>query len=146
MEYSGGGLRLTKQFESCRLTAYRDVKGILTIGWGHTGPEVVEGLVWTQEQADQALYDDTMDAQDCVNAVVKVPLTQGEFDALVDFTFNAGRTAFKGSTMLALLNQSNYHGAAGEFEKWDHASGKVVAGLLRRRIAEEQEFNNGIQS
>lgn len=142
MEYSGGGLRLTEQFESCRLTAYQDVKGIWTIGWGHVSPAVVQGLTWTQEQADTALYNDTMDAANCVNAVIKVALTQDQFDALVDFVFNTGRGAFRGSTMLVLLNQGNYVGAAAEFEKWDHASGKVIAGLLRRRIAEEQEFNS----
>ena len=140
MEYSKQGEALTEQFESCRLTAYPDLKGIWTIGWGHTGPEVVPGLVWTQAQADAALLKDCQNAVDHVNRLVRVPLTQGEFDALVDFAFNAGCGAFAGSTMLKLLNSGNYAGAAGQFELWDHAAGKVVAGLLRRRRAEEAEF------
>ena len=142
MEYSKQGLALTEGFESCRLTAYQDIKGIWTIGFGHTGPEVVEGLVWDQNSADSQLVMDTVKAESTVNRAVTVPLTQGEFDALVDFAFNCGCNAFRGSTMLVLLNKGDYAGAANEFEKWDHASGVVVAGLLRRRIAEEQEFNS----
>jgi lysozyme len=139
--YSTSGADLTKRFESCRLTAYQDVKGIWTIGWGHVG-EVVAGLVWTQEFADTMLIADVSTAVYCVNVSVTIPLSQGEFDAIVDFAFNCGCAAFKGSTMLKDINAGNLAGAADEFEKWDHASGQVVAGLLRRRIAEEQEFKS----
>lgn len=142
MDYSKTGLELTEQFESCRLTAYQDIKGVWTIGWGHVGPEVVEGLVWTQDQADSQLVVDTLRATRAVNQLVTVPLTQSEFDALVDFAFNCGIQALTSSTLLTLLNNSNYAGAANEFAKWDHASGQVVAGLLRRRLAEVQEFNS----
>ena len=142
MIYSKSGLALTEQFESCRLTAYQDVKGIWTIGWGYTGASVVEGLVWTQELADSVLMDCILNAAYFVNNLVTVTLTQGEFDALVDFAYNCGCQAFKNSTMLRLLNAGDYAGAAGEFEKWDHASGQVVAGLLRRRLAEKGEFNS----
>jgi lysozyme len=145
MQYSKEGLALTESFESCRLTAYRDIRGVLTIGWGHVGPEVVEGLVWTQNQADTQLVMDLGNAERMVNACVTVPLTQGEFDALVDFAFNLGCNAEKGSTLLKLVNTGDMDGAAAQFELWDHASGQVVAGLLRRRIAEEQEFTNGNQ-
>lgn len=141
MTYSKSGEQLTEQFEQCRLTAYQDSKGVWTIGWGHTGPDVYEGLVWTQEQADAALLRDVQSAVSCVNCHVNVPLTQHEFDALVDFTFNVGCGAFAGSTLLKLLNAGDYHGAAGQFERWDKCGGKVLAGLLRRRIAEENEFN-----
>ena len=141
MIYSTSGADLTKRFESCRLTAYQDVKGIWTIGWGHVG-EVVAGLVWTQEFADTMLIADVSTAVYCVNVSVTIPLSQGEFDAIVDFAFNCGCAAFKGSTMLKDINAGNLAGAADEFEKWDHASGQVVAGLLRRRIAEEQEFKS----
>jgi lysozyme len=145
MDYSKQGLQLTEGFESCRLTAYQDIKGIWTIGYGHVGPEVVEGLVWTQNQADIQLVMDVTRAEHTVNTCVNAALTQGEYDALVDFCFNCGCSAFKGSTMLVLLNKGDMAGAANEFEKWDHAAGVVVAGLLRRRIAEEQEFTNGNQ-
>ena len=143
VEYSKQGLALTESFESCRLTAYPDIRGVMTIGWGHTGPEVVEGLAWTQNQADTQLVVDLQRAERMVNTCVTVELTQGQYDALVDFAFNLGCNAEKGSTLLKLVNQGDCADAANEFEKWDHASGQVVAGLLRRRIAEEQEFNSG---
>ena len=143
MQYSKEGIALTKSFESCRLTAYQDIKGIWTIGFGHVGPEVVEGLTWTQDQADSQLVLDLTKAEHAVNTLVTVPLTQGQFDAMVDFAFNLGCNAEKGSTLLKLVNQGDFANAAAQFELWDHAAGKVVAGLLRRRIAEEQEFTNG---
>ena len=143
MEYSKQGLALTEGFESCRLTAYQDVKGIWTIGFGHVGPEVVEGLTWTQDQADSQLVLDLTKAEHAVNTLVTVPLTQGQYDALVDFCYNCGIGAFSGSTMLRLLNAGQFDDAANEFQKWSHASGVVVAGLLRRRVAEEDEFTNG---
>ena len=142
MEYSKQGLALTEQFESCKLTAYQDVKGIWTCGWGHTGPEVVEGYTMTQNQADSQLVMDTLHATSVVNRFVTIGLSQPAFDALVDFVFNVGSGNFEGSTMLKLLNAGNLEAAADEFQKWDHAAGKVIVGLLRRRIAEEQEFNS----
>jgi lysozyme len=142
MIYSKTGLALTETFESCRLIAYQDSRGIWTVGWGHVGPEVKEGYTVTQVQADCQLTIDMHNAVSAVNRLVDVPLTQEEFDAIVDFIFNCGIGAFGGSTMRALLNQKNYAAAALEFAKWDHANGQIVAGLLRRRIAEEQEFNS----
>lgn len=141
MEYSKQGLALTKAFESCRLVAYQDIKGIWTIGYGHTGPEVVEGLVWTQNQADSQLIVDLIKAEDTVNNNVTIPMTQGIFDSLVDFCYNCGIGAFEGSTMLKLLNAGDFTGAAKQLDLWDHSSGKAVAGLLRRRQAETDEFN-----
>ncbi|NTX17970.1 lysozyme [Burkholderia cepacia] len=111
-----------------------------TIGYGHTGPEVRYGLVWTQAQAEAALMKDVQGAVGAVNRLVKVPLSQCQFDALVDFVFNLGETRFAGSTMLRLLNAGLYEAAANEFQKWDMAGGVHVAGLLRRRQAEAREF------
>ena len=142
LQYSKQGLALTESFESCRLTAYQDVKGIWTVGWGHVGPEVCQGYTVTQVQADAQLTVDTQNAVNAVNKLVIPQLSQGEFDALVDFVFNIGTHAFGGSTMLVLLNKNDFTGAALEFAKWSHASGVVVAGLLRRRLAEVQEFNS----
>lgn len=141
MQYSQSGLKLTEGFESCRLTAYQDIRGVWTIGWGHTGSDVVPGLTITQAQADALLLHDVQNAVNHVNHLVIVPLTQGEFDSLVDFAFNVGCGAFAGSTLLKLLNSGNYAGAAAQFDLWDHAAGKVVAGLLRRRQAETDLFN-----
>jgi len=78
-----------------------------------------------------------------VNYLVKVPLTQGEFDALVDFDFNLGRGNLASSTLLKLLNAGDYQGAANEIDKWDRAGGVLLAGLLRRRQAETALFNGG---
>ena len=142
MDYSKQGLALTEGFESCRLTAYQDIKGIWTIGFGHVGPEVVKGYTMTQNQADSQLVLDLTKAEHAVNTLVTVPLTQGQYDSLVDFCYNCGIGAFSGSTMLKLLNAGQYDDAANEFQKWSHASGVVVAGLLRRRVAEEAEFNS----
>jgi len=142
MNYSQSGLQLTEQFEACKLAAYQDIKGIWTVGYGHTGTDVYQGLVITPLQAAQLLLNDVQHAVNCVNQLVITTLTQGEFDALVDFAFNCGCGAFASSTMLKLLNSGDYQGAAGQFDSWDHASGQVVAGLLRRRQAETNEFNS----
>ena len=139
MDYSKTGLELTERFESCRLTAYQDQGGIWTIGWGHT-LDVHAGDTCSQEQADAWLVEDTQAAANDVNELVKVSLTQGEFDALVDFVYNLGGGAFAGSTLLRRLNTGDYQGAAELFDEWDHIGGKVVAGLLRRRQDETKEF------
>jgi lysozyme len=141
MKYSKTGLQLTEQFEGCLLTAYQDQVGRWTIGYGHTAG-VVPGQTCTPEEAEAMLAADTAWAVAIVNHMVRVPLTQGEFDALVDFTFNLGSGNFSHSTLLALVNQGNFTAAANEFQKWAHAGGVVVAGLLRRRIAEQTEFNS----
>lgn len=140
MDYSPDGLKLTESFEGCRLQAYLDSVGVPTIGYGHTHG-VTMGMTCTQEQADAWLQEDVQGAVQAVNNLVIVPLTQQQFDALVDFTFNLGAGALQQSTLLRLLNSGNYQGAAGEFEKWDKAGGKVLPGLLRRRQAERDIFN-----
>lgn len=139
MKYSKQGLALTESFESCKLAAYQDQRGVWTIGWGHTRG-VHSGMTCSQEQADAWLIEDSQWAEDEVNRQVHIALTQGEFDALVDFVFNCGSGNFEHSTLLALVNKGDVVRAAQEFEKWDHAAGKVVAGLLRRRLAEKAEF------
>lgn len=139
MRYSKNGLQLTESFEGCRLVAYQDQVGVWTIGYGHTRG-VHAGMTCTQAQAEQWLLEDVAFCETDVNTHVTVPLTQGEFDALVDFGFNLGCASLNDSTLLRLLNAGHYDLAANEFEKWDHAGGKVVAGLLRRRLAEKQEF------
>jgi lysozyme len=140
MKYSLSGAALTERFESCRLVAYQDQVGVWTCGWGHTHG-VSQGLVITQAIADSWLLEDTANAEDDVNKYVRVSLSQGAFDALVDFAFNLGCGALNNSTLLKDLNNGDHAAAAAEFEKWDHAGGKVVAGLLRRREAEAAEFN-----
>ena len=96
MNYGKNGLDLTKGFEKCRLLPYKDGGGVWTNGWGNTH-RVTPGVAITQDQADKDLLANVQDAVDCVNDSVSVKLTQDQFDALVDFTFNAGCGAFKGS-------------------------------------------------
>jgi lysozyme len=140
MKYTG--TMFTEGFEGCRLEAYQDVRGVWTIGFGHTGQDVVEGLTCTQQQAGNWLQADMQWAAAAVNSAVTVQLTQDEFNALVDFTFNVGAGNFDSSTLLRELNAGDYAGAAAQFDRWDYAGGQVVAGLLRRRQAETQLFNS----
>jgi len=141
MIYSKTGLALTESFEGVKLIAYLDSAGIPTIAFGHT-QGVSAGDTCTMDQAVQWLQEDTQTAVDAVNRLVAVQLTQPEFDALVDFVFNEGQGHFENSTMLKLLNAGDFAGAALQFDAWDLAGGQVVAGLLRRRQAETQEFNS----
>jgi len=138
--YSKSGLSLTESCEGCRCEAYQDVSGVWTIGYGHTGPDVHAGLCITEQQAEDLLAHDISGSAAFVNQAVTVPLTQDEFDGLVDFVFNIGTGAFAKSTMLADLNASNFTAAAAQFQLWDHAGGKVVAALLQRRNEEAQLF------
>ena len=140
LTYSKDGLAITEQFEGCRLVAYQDQVGVWTIGYGHTGSGVVSGLTITQDQAIDLLASDVAASAAYVNAAVTVELQQNEFDALVDFVFNLGRGAFAGSTLLKNLNAGQFDAAAAQFDLWDHAGGQVVAGLLRRRQAEQAMF------
>ena len=145
--YSRTGIQLTEGFESCELIGYPDKlrNNIPTIGWGHTGPNVVVGMQITQQQADDLLASDIQWAANVVNATVKVPINQNIFDALTDFVYNVGSGNWANSTLLALLNKGDFVNAALQFERWDHANGQVIAGLLRRREAEAQlfEMNSG---
>ena len=143
MELSDKGLTLIKDFESCRLTAYPDTNGVPTIGYGHTAG-VKLGATCTQDQADEWLREDAQSAINTVNRLVTVLLSQSEFDALCSFVFNVGSGNFRGSTLLKLLNQGKYTEAAEQFKRWDKDNGKVVAGLLRRRLAEESEFKEDL--
>jgi lysozyme len=139
MTYSETGMLLTRSFEGCLLGAYQDQKGVWTIGWGHT-KDVKEGDSCTWEQAQLWLWEDLHSAEEEVNNLVTTQLNQGQFDALVDFVYNLGPGNFESSTLLRDLNTGDLDAAANEFDKWDHVSGQVVAGLLRRREAERKEF------
>ena len=141
MKYSLNGLHLTEQFEGCKLIADLDSGGVATIGYGHTGKDIHVPMCCTQAQAEAWLAEDILWAQNRVTADVKVPLTQNEFDACVDFVFNCGVGNFEHSTLLKLINTGDFDHAAKQFEAWDKCDGKVLAGLLRRRLSEETLFN-----
>lgn len=134
MELSDAGAKALIQREGFRNTAYRDTKGILTIGVGHTGPEVRAGLTWTDEQVEEAFKKDVKWAVEAVNKVLQ-PLTQNMFDALVSFTFNVGKAAFLNSTMRKLLDKGDYAGAKAQFDRWH-----IPKEIIGRRNSERDQF------
>src|ERR1700751_3444322 len=139
LTYSKNGLALTELFEGDVLSAYQDQRGVWTIGYGHTAG-VHPGQTITQAQAEAFLLSDVSAAVRFVSEVGEVALTQGQFDALVDFTFNLGVGNFKNSTLLKDINAGNFPAAIAQFSLWDKCGGVVNAGLLRRRNAEAAEF------
>lgn len=147
MKIATRGLNVLKDFEKCVLTAYQDSKGIWTIGWGHTGPDVHEGLVWTQACADHMLEVDLATAERCVNTSVRLKLSQGQFDALVLLVYNIGIGAFATSTLRRFLNLADTVGAGKQFARWNKetlpdGTVRVNEGLRRRRAAELELFNS----
>jgi GH24 family phage-related lysozyme (muramidase) len=137
---SQDGVNLIKSFEGLELTAYRDPVGVLTIGYGTT-KGVSPGMRITQSQAEAFLKQDLAQFERAVNEDVKVKLTGDQFDALVSFTYNVGEGALASSTLLRLLNQGDYQGAADQFARWNKGDGGVeLAGLTRRRKAEKALF------
>lgn len=156
MRVSQAGLDLIKEFEGCHLKAYPDPKtggDPWTIGFGATGPDIYEGLTWTQEQADERLVKDVQAREAIVDEAVTVDLTQGQFDAMVSIVFNVGYGSKRRngiirlksgepSTLLQKLNDGDYGGAAKEFERWISPGSPVERGLKRRRAAEIDLFNS----
>jgi lysozyme len=136
-------IALAQASESCRLAAYQDVKGVWTCGWGSTGKDVYFGITWTQEYADLRFQHDLSAAGHSVEALVKVPLTQGQFDALTDFVYNLGSGHLASSTLLKLLNMGNYADAGQQLLKWDIAAGEHQPGLTIRRQKELELWNGG---
>jgi lysozyme len=133
------GLDIIKASEGLRLKAYLCPADVWTIGWGHT-KGVMEGDTCTISQADAFLREDCADAEWAVNHLVKVPITQNQFDALVSFTFNLGTGSLEKSTLLKKLNSCDYVGAASQLHRWTKAGGKELAGLVKRRAAEYDLF------
>jgi lysozyme len=140
MKISPTGAALIQSFEECRLTVYLDLRGIRTIGWGHTGPDVVPGLVWTQEQADSHFLLDIATTEAAVSHSVTVALSQNQFDALCSLCFNIGSGNFHSSTLVKDINSGNALDEQRALKEWDHISGRQNAGLDRRRAAEWSLF------
>ena len=144
MQISDKGIALIKQFEGCKLTAYQDSFGVWTIGYGWTKPvdgkPIRAGMTIKQETAERLLKTGLVSYESDVFRLVKVSLTQGQFDALVSFTYNLGARSLSTSTLLRKLNAGDYAGAADEFLRWNKAGGKVLNGLTRRREAERALF------
>jgi len=145
MEISQVGIELIKQFEGCRLKAYKDAVGVWTIGYGHT-VDVKEGIEISQHQADVILQVDLYEYEDYINKYVQVSLTQNQFDALVSWVYNLGAGNLQSSTMLRVLNEGKYSEVPSQMKRWNKAGGKVLRGLVRRREAEADLFNDDSSS
>lgn len=164
MKTSAFGRAFIQAFENCKLIAYPD-PGTggppWTIGWGATGyvtrdngqrVKIGPGMRCTQREADRWFNEHIAQFERDVNSLVKVPVTQGMFDALVSFAYNCGSdidadTIPEGlgdSTLLKLLNRRDYQGAADEFPKWNRSGGRVLGGLVRRRAQERSTFLAGM--
>lgn len=136
---SDKGLSLIKQFEGIKLTAYKCPAGIWTVGYGSTGPHVKEGTKISQQEADALLLHDVERFEVAVRALCPIT-TQGQFDALVSFSFNLGENSLRESTLRRLHNEGEYTKAADQFPRWNKAGGRVLAGLTKRRAAERELY------
>lgn len=134
------GKDIIRQSEGLRLKAYLCPAGKLTIGYGHTGPDVKTGMTITEEDANTLLSQDLVAAEKAIGGAVSVTITDNQFSALVSFVFNLGAGNFCGSTLLKKLNANDVFGAADEFLRWNKVNGQVLAGLTRRREAERTLF------
>lgn len=137
-------LKLIKEFEGCRLTAYPDPGSggdPWTIGWGSTGPGIKKGVTWTQDMADARLSSDVTKFAAKVDALLgAAPTTPGQKAALVSLAYNIGTGNLQTSTLLRLHKEGDYVAAQGQFQRWNKAAGKVLPGLTRRRMAEAEVY------
>jgi len=138
--YSSEGIALTTSFEGLRLTAYFDIAGTPTIGYGHAGPDVHPGMSINMQEAKGLLLKDIHWAVEAVNRLVTVEINQNQFDALVDFAFNVGIGHFEESTLLRLINQGQITDAASQFDLWRYVGNTISAAIERRRAAEQKHF------
>jgi GH24 family phage-related lysozyme (muramidase)/peptidoglycan hydrolase-like protein with peptidoglycan-binding domain len=142
MKTSAAGRAKIAQREGNKLKAYRDTKGIWTIGVGHTAaagaPAPKAGMTITATQSDQILARDLASVEAAVNSAVKVPVTQNQFDAMVSLAFNIGNGAFKKSTVVKRLNAGDVSGAGAAFMMWNKP--KEIIG---RRKTEQAQFLSG---
>lgn len=135
MRMSHQGLELLIAREGKKNAVYRDSKGILTAGVGHTGPDVHEGDVWSDEKVETVLAADLARFEKAINDAVKVPLLQNQFDALVSWAFNVGASAAAGSTLVRKINEGDMDEAARQFDRW-HIPPEITA----RRNGEREQF------
>lgn len=128
-----------KEFEGCRLTAYQDSVGVWTIGYGHT-LNAYKGMKITDDQAKILLIQDLASKEKFINSLNK-ELTQGQFDALVDFCFNLGTENLRTSTLLIkILKGASNIEIKKQFLRWVYAGNKVLPGLVKRRNWEANRF------
>lgn len=134
------GLDLIKSFEGFSPTVYLCSAGVPTIGYGHAIKRGEQFTSISQEDAENILAKDVEVAEKGVLRLISVPLSDGQFDALVSFSFNLGTGALQRSTLRQKVNREEYTDASDEFLKWVRAGGRIVKGLVRRREAERRMF------
>lgn len=135
MNISKKGIELIKEFEGCRLKAYKDMVGVWTIGYGFT-KNVKAGDILTKEQCEARLSEELQEYEAAVLSSVRGEVTQAQFDAMVSLTWNIGISGFRKSTVLKAHLRGDYQAASRAFGLWNKAGGREVAGLTRRRAAE----------
>jgi lysozyme len=145
MTSSDNLINLIKESESFRSQPYLCPAGVPTIGYGSTRYADGRAVRMTDPPITEYGAQGIMRAalkeyESAVNRYVSVPLTQCQFDALVDFAYNAGAQNLRTSTLLRKLNSGDYAGAAKEFGKWIYGGGKKLGGLIKRREAEQKLF------
>lgn len=150
LHLSKAGIKLVQHYESClkrmpdgRYKPYYCPAGVLTIGWGHTnhhGRKFDTSARWTRAECDDEFESDMELFERAVKKLVKVPLKQHQFDALVSFAYNCGEGALQRSTLLKKVNRGDFEGAAREFHKYNRGDGRVMSGLVRRRASESLMF------
>lgn len=149
MQVSGNCLKIIRDFEGFSAKPYRCPAGVPTIGYGSTRyangtPVKLTDPPITEAKADEIMRATLNQYEAAVNRYVTVPLNQNQFDALVDFAYNAGAQSLRTSTLLKLLNQGDYAGAAAQFDKWVNGGGKKLPGLVRRRASERKLFETPV--
>ena len=142
------GIALICSFEGLKLKAYDDGVGVWTIGFGTTiypnGIKVRKGDTCTEAQAKAYMAHDLKKFESAVDSAVTVSINQNQFDALVSLAYNIGTGAFKESTLLKKLNESDYKAAAAQFAVWNKGGGKVMLGLVNRRAVERKLFEKAL--
>lgn len=124
--------------EGVKYIPYRDVVGVPTVCWGHTGPDVVMGKRYSEEQCTELLNEDLQAVARQIDPLINADIPDAMRGALYSFTYNVGVTAFKNSTMLRLINKGDRAGACDQLRRWTYAGGKQWKGLINRREIERE--------
>lgn len=145
MNVNSATLALIKEFEGCKLTAYKDAVGIWTIGHGTTaaaglGITPKAGMTISQDEADRLLLAGLDKFGASIRPAITAPINENEWGAFLSLAYNIGPSAFKKSSALRKFNAGDKAGAASAIMLWNKAGGKVLKGLVRRREAERALF------
>jgi lysozyme len=145
MKASINAIELIKRFEGCRYHPYRDAVGLWTVGYGHLigdGKSVPssDNRNFTQDEINDLLVNDLMHVESGISVLIRVQLTQNQFDALCSFCYNLGVGTLQKSTLLKDINASLWDAAANDILKFHFAGGVSLPGLVKRRQAEHDLF------